>query len=785
MRKNNLFFLLFATLCFAGKTMAQETTHQPCFTDELHKKQIALHPELVQIEADYEKQITEALKHIDLNKAARTTFTDQSGNESFWYDIPVVVHVIHDFGGEYVSDNTIFNAVRDWNTVYAKQNSDTSEVILPFKGNIPNSHTRYIGNPRIRIHLATMDPNGNPSTGITRHRSYLTYSAGEMAKYDDWANNSYVNIWVINQMSAANGQAAAYAHLPPDVSFIPFWDGIITLSSYLGTDKTINHEMGHMFNLYHPWGSTNNPAVACGDDNVDDTPPTMGHNTPGCQYSLPSSNQNSTYDTACATNYFKIYTDATGHDSLVNYPDTTNAQNIMDYTYCSRMFTYGQVQRMHAALNSSVGGRNNLWDTANLIATGVLDASTLLYIPKPDLKPIPDFSATRTASAYKDKVNYFTFPGINVTFKNQSWRDTVTALAWTFSNGASAPTSTSLGSVITYFTQPGWVDITMKATGNHTGDTTVEWKNAIFVADSVGVNASTYVQNWQPGDDIAKWPSFNYYNNEFRWKWDSTVGYDDHYCMKYTGFDTRLNLSTFNIPHTGSPYGDFDDLFSVPVDLSSYTDTCNIDFYTAAASRSASSLDVNDSLEIDYTVNSGVTWTKLTVLAKSNLVNRGAMAEEFFPTSSLDWAAKTVGIPAAARKALTVFRFRYLPGVANLVDPYFGQPYSSGNDFYMDRIHFSRIPADVDMVKLANAEVVIVPNPTGGDAYVVVKDADNETAKVIVTDLTGKVVYSTSEQMTGSEVRILVPHATISVAGMYLVTVTTGSQSQTKKLVVY
>ncbi len=783
MRKNNFILLMFSIVCFAGVARAQEH----CFTDEVRKRMIALHPEFLQMEAEFEKQIEDGIRKIDLSKVSKTTFTDQSGNDSFWYDLPVVVHIVHDYNNavEYMTDDLIFNAVKEWNITFAKQNADTADVVAPFKGNIPNSHTRYIGNAHIRLHLASNDPHGNPTKGITRRRSYLTYSGNELSKFDDWSPTSYINIWFINKMSGANGQAAAYAHMPSDVYFIPFWDGVISLASYITNDNTINHEIAHCLNLSHTWGRTNDPAVGCGDDNVDDTPPTMGHATPGCQYSLPSTNPNSTYDSLCATNYYKIYTDATGHDSLVNYPDTSNAQNVMDYTYCSKMFTTGQVRRMHTCLNSSVAGRNNLWDTANLIATGVWDASFNL-IPRHDLKPIPEFSATRSSANYMDRVNYFTFPNTNIIFRNQSWNDTVTSLLWTFKNGTATIDTHSTTVFNMNFAQPGWVDLTMKATGNHTGDTTVEFKNAVFVADATGTSATNYMQEWQPSGDHTKWPYFNYYNNEFKWQMDSTVGFNDHYCMKYNGFDRRIDPNTFLYAFTGTPLGDFDDLFSVPMDLGAFSDTCNLNFYYSAASRSSSSLDINDSLLIDYTINNGTSWVRLAKLNKGSLINKGALATEYIPSSQSDWAPKTIGIPAAARTAYTTFRFRYKPNVTNTggTDPY-GNQYSSGNNFYMDRVNFSRTPAFVDMVKLDHADVVVVPNPTSGDAYVVIKDANNVTAKITITDLTGKVVYTTSQEMNGSEAHVLIPHAAIAVSGMYLVTTTTGTQTQTKKLVVY
>jgi len=832
--KKNYLFVLFAILCFAGKTVAQNQLIQPCYSDEMTKRLHAMDPKIIQGQKNYyEHQINESLKKINFRKVPLTTELDESGNPSFWYDIPVVVHIIHDYNAdvEYLSDNFIFDALNDWNVVYAKQNSDTADVITPFK--------KWIGNPHIRLHLATVDPNGNPTHGITRHRSYLTYIGGDQSKIDDWNPASYVNIWSVNQMDAANGFAAAYAYWPAEAAGIPFWDGIICLSSYIdnggGTSpgngnsyKTINHEMGHVFNLLHPWGSTNTPyavslspgnvtgpaadeaATPCGDDGVDDTPPTRGHYLCNCSatawpYSFSSSvtaaeqsfdeHQNGIYDTVCAENYFVIYTNAAGGDSLVNYPDTTDVQNIMDYSYCAKMFTIGQVARMHAALNSTIANRTNLWDTANLIATGVLNADSNAFLPRVDILPTPEFTAINSASypnpnTYMNKMGYFTFPGTNVYFFNETWNDTLTSLTWTFSNGAAIPSTTVTSfvhpadnEVINSFTQSGWVDLKMAATGNNTGTNTVDWPQAIFVADATGTPATGYFQEWEPNGDYQKWPSFNYYNNEFFWSIDTTVGFDDHYCMKYKGYDNRIVIdaatNTYIYPTTGTPYGDFDDFFSVPMDLSAFSSGCNLDFMYAGATRSSTIADVNDSLEIDYTVNNGATWKNIVVLSQGTLINNGPIATEFVPTTSLNWSPMTIPLPAGAITSYTTFRFRYLPKVGQ-------DGFSSGNDFYMDRISFGNNPASVNNVKLNDVDVAVVPNPTDGDAYVVIKDAaSNVTAQITVTDITGKVVYTINQLVIGGQAQILIPHDVIAVPGMYLVQATTGSQSQTKKLVVY
>ena len=792
MKKSNL-FLLFAIFCLAGKITAQTTpTIIPCYSTEKYQQYVLAHPEIAQYQKQLEEQTIQYYKThpAQLNRFARMSST----SDTVYYDIPVVVHVMHDYGVElsYLTDDFIYNMMATMNIVYAGLNADLSEVIPPFQ--------KYIGSSVIRFHLASVDPNGNPTNGITHHRTYLTYGGDDMAKMDQWPPASYYNIWFENVIGAGSAPGSiilAYSNFPAAAASYPFNDGVISrYNADQYSDYTIEHETGHYFNLLHPWN--NNGAgngvcggpnasgtmrIYCGDDDVDDTPPTYGH---------PSTCP--LYDTGCAENYWVIYTDAAGNDSLVNYPDTTNTQNIMDYSSCTDMFTKGQIQRMYASLNSNVGNRNNLYDTANLIATGVWTSSYTL-VPKLDLKPIPDFSAsnpTAGLTSYMDLMDYFTFPGTEIKFTNHSWNDTVTGVSWKFSNGASVATSTSMNSFINTFTQPGWVSISLTATGNNTGDSTITWPNAVFVANTTATNGVGYYQEFNPDGDRTQWPTFNYYNNSFRWQLNDNIGFDDSHSIEYLGYDSSLIIDpvtgTYIFPHNGTPGGDFDDLFTTPMDLSGFTDTCNLNFYYSGASRSSSITDVNDSMQIAYSVAGSNTWTVLATLTQATLDNMGASATPFAPASANDWAPMGVGLPAAARKSYVVFRFRYMPKngtsleIGGFTENY---PMSSGNNYYMDRINFSTLPAGIDNVKLNTIDVAVVPNPTSGDAYVIITDAFNAKAQITVTDITGKVVYTTSQIVTGGEAHILIPHDAIAVSGMYLVQATTGSQTQTKKLIVY
>lgn len=770
--KKTYFLLFIAIACFAGKSNAQVV--HPCGTDEMHKQFKENNPQI----ALYEKQLNESIQTYISSQSNRVNHlgkkTESVHNDTDYYDIPVVVHIMHNYGPELVTDNKVYSLITEMNNFYSL-NYNYSAVITRFK--------KYVGNAKFRFHLATKDPNGNPTKGITHEMTYLTYGGDEQAKMGQWPPTSYVNIWFESVIGRATpgGIVAAYAVFPSTAAANPYTDGIIGNYNFINDGSstgggTIDHEMGHILNLAHTFGASSavddNKSGSCTDDDgVDDTPPTSG-NFGGC----------SLYDSVCATNYFKVYPSSVpGIDSLENYPDTANEQNIMNYADCKIMLTKGQVWRMRATLNSDIGGRNNLWDSANLVYTGAL-------APLPDMKPIPDFVINPTSgntdrSNYRERLLFFTFPNSTVKFVNTSWRDTVQSIDWTFTHGPTNPSSNNTASVNNAFSEPGWVPLTMKVTGNNSGDTTVTWDHALFVSDINATSPTNYYQEFT-GGDVDKWPMFNYYNNGFKWKLNTSVGYYDNFSIQYQGYDTRLDPSIFAYPRTGSPKGDFDDFFSVPFDLTSFGGgNCNMNFFMSAASRSTLSLSINDTLEIAYATKTSTgamsAWTTIGRIGKSDLINKGVVPGEYTPQFMSDWKEKSVVIPTGARTGYTVFRYRYRPGVGA------DGIYSSGNNLFLDRINFSTFPANVANVKMDDKTVLVVPNPTNGDAYVVLKDVNSNSANIVVTDITGKVVYTASEAISGNEARILIPATAIAVKGIYMVQTVTGSQVNTQKLVTY
>lgn len=719
-----------------------------CETDAVYNQAVRKYPVIKDVEKQLAQQMENYIKTLSKKQFAKTTA------DTILY-VPIVFHVIHTYGSEYVTDNEIYKCVSDINLMYNKQNPDTTAVIAPFK--------KWIGKANIKFVFPTKDPQGNPTNGITRRFSYMATNAGDLAKFDQWAPDSYMNVWIVNKFSSDHASAAAYAYKPATaaIPYFAFYDGVITVASYLNTDNTISHELGHELNLDHTFGNTNGNGTqsgiwftnTCGDDGVDDTPPTKGYNTTGC---IPGA----LYDTTCAKGYKVVYVrPSTGAlDSLVDYPDTCNSQNVMDYTYCSKMFTIGQTVRMRAALNSPTAGRNNLISSTNLSKTGALS-------PRVDLKPVADFSPS----------TYFVCKtgaplGTSVTFRDRSWRDTVTGWSWNFSNGASVATATT-STVANTFSQTGWVTASLLASSNAGADTIT--KKQIYVADPAGNQAIGYFQEFS-GADVAQYPMFNYFNNE--WKWElADVGYYDNKCIRYHNYDTRSGTAGLAL---NTPEGDYDDFYTTAFDLSSTPvgSPLNLNFFSSGAFRSANFDDMNDTLEIAYTATCGTNYTTIKKISKADIATVGTRSEFFVPQWQGDWKLNSIDL-GTLRNTSVFFRFRYRPGVFSSFD------FGSGNNFYIDRIYVSNMPLGVNTVELKEKGMTISPNPTTGNSFISIDGVTNQEVGIQILDVTGKLVYTAREFVFDATTKVQIPADAIATKGMYIVHVLTNEKTLVQKLI--
>lgn len=423
------------------------------------------------------------LQQIDQAKAELDHFTatwqGDAARDGDSYVIPVVFHIIHNYGPENISDDQVRDAIRVMNEDYSKTNAEWPNVQPEFLG--------LVADVGITFKLAQLDPNGNCTNGITRTVSELTYEGNQaMKNLTDWPRSRYLNIWV----SAGAGGAAGYAMYPSSVS--GSWgaaaDGIVILSDYVGSIGTssvlhshsLSHEVGHWLNLMHPWGNSNDPGQAqnCGiDDGVSDTPNTIGWTS--CN--LRGASCGSALD---------------------------NVENFMEYSYCSKMFTLGQKARLIAALNSSVSSRNNLWTASNLALTGLAGTPELCL-----------------ANLQAD--NRIICAGSTVNFSDASYNG-VTNWNWSFAGG-SPGVATSANPEVTYNT-PGIYDVSLTV-GNGSQSLGVQKSQYIVVLPNTGT-ALPYAEGFETSSVPSLDWSVNDINQDGTFQVSSVAAYSGTHSLR-------------------------------------------------------------------------------------------------------------------------------------------------------------------------------------------------------------------------------------------------------------
>lgn len=332
--------------------------HIRCYTDENEARLKEVYPNRATTE-EFENWLAPQIAKIKADRAA-------GKNVQAVYNIPVVIHIVHDGDclgtGENITDAQAISQITVMNQDYRRMASTPGGA----------NTTGLAVDCEINFVLAKRDPNGNPTTGVVRHQiTPYSNAVADGSTGPDWETNAdveamkaatiwdptkYLNMWTIRPgglpltQGGLNG-LLGYAQFPDATGLAGLdanggsanTDGVVAGFDAMGTNalndgtfilnptynlgRTMTHEVGHWLGLRHIWGdNTSCPAAnnATTKDFCADTPAANG----------PNYTCNLTANTCPST---------PGNDQVQNYMDYTNDA-------CMDTFTANQKTRMQTIM---------------------------------------------------------------------------------------------------------------------------------------------------------------------------------------------------------------------------------------------------------------------------------------------------------------------------------------------------------------------------------------------------------------------------------------------------
>ncbi|MBI2257866.1 MAG: T9SS type A sorting domain-containing protein [Flavobacteriia bacterium] len=338
MKKQFFLFLFFIPGMFYSQTIHK------CYSKEAIDYQNSLIP-------NYEQHVNEQFE------IAKQWSNNHTPTRSL-YTIPVVFHIVYNNSEQNISDDIIQNQIDILNQDYARLNPDTVNTRLEFQN--------LVGSTNVRFVLAQVDPDGNPTSGITRTQTNMStfgtwdLDFNELEKVkstvdggkDPWDQEHYLNIWVcdmsVDFLGTPYVMLLGYAtpplglpNWPPDSGTEDLGDGVVLQYHAVGDflhntndilpeskGRTAVHEVGHYLGLRHIWGDGD----CTMDDGIEDTPDATDASMQDCNFNINSCNA-----------------DVMGLGDLNDM-----VENFMDYSseLCQNSFTQNQIALMHGVLEN-------------------------------------------------------------------------------------------------------------------------------------------------------------------------------------------------------------------------------------------------------------------------------------------------------------------------------------------------------------------------------------------------------------------------------------------------
>lgn len=537
------------------------------------------------------------------------------------YSIPVVFHIVM-VDPSLVTDAQILAQLDVLNKDFGGVNADAA--------NLPDVFKPLIGKSGIQFCLAQRTPDGEITTGIERTTTTKPSfsNADDGVKHamlggvDIWRGDKYYNIWVC----ALSNKLLGYGTFPNDQA--PLEQGVVieyrslagsTDRDYLNYNggKTLTHETGHYFNLYHIWGDDNGECT--GTDYVDDTP-NQGNFTTGCYSGIKTDN--------CTTS---------GNGILYeDYMDYSNDQ-------CLVLFTKLQVARMETALLTY---RSSL--TSSNACTPV------------ELKSLD--AQLKTIDAPTQRICTNSFSPV-VTIRNRGLQTLNTLLIKTVIDNGTPVSYSWTGSLSSLASNAVTLSAVTITPGNHQIKIFVTSPNAGTDENNTNDTLTTAVQYYEPVASVTEGFEGNIFPPA---GWD--VVNPDHSItwQKITGVAKTGNASVIirNSDYTNLFEKDY--LRLPEVNLIN-VDSAFFSFQVAAAVASETSLAGNnwDTLEVLISKDCGLTYTSLYKKWDSTLITTYTNTLLSFVPASSEWRKDSIDLTPYINQGKIMLAFRNTTGNEN------------------------------------------------------------------------------------------------------------------------